>query len=225
MKISLTFDTLQEGLAAINLLTGTANVKVSTEDGDDDTAAPATPGTVDPVLGVELDANGMPWVAEVHAGTKNKNQDGTWKKRKGISDEARAAAEQKALAHLKATSAPGPTPFTAPVGTIVGGGQVAPGIVATPAPVAAPVVAMPGLPVLPAAAALPPISYEQLTEKYAAMAGAGMIDAQRMVTVYTETGVNAAELATNETFRRAVYDALCRIEAGAAAAATGMPGV
>lgn len=217
MKISIIFDTLQEGLSAIALLTGSTASVTTTE--DDDTGAPAAPGAVDPTLGVELDANGMPWVAEVHAGTKGKNQDGTWKKRKGVSDEARVAGEQKALTHLKATAAPAHTVAAAPVlqtPAIMGGGNLAPGL----AP------AMPGLPVMPATAALPPVSYEQLTELYASLAGNGLIQAQQMVTVYAECGIaNPADLGTNETFRRAVYDKLRAIEAAAQAAAMpGMPG-
>lgn len=217
MKISIIFNSVKEGLDAIAVLTG-AGVSVAAVTGDDDdTGTPAAPGAVDPALGVELDANGMPWVAEVHAGTKGKNQDGTWKKRKGVSDEARVAGEQKALAHLKATSAPAAAAAPVLQTPAIMGGTVAPGIAT----------GMPGLPVMPAAAALPPVSYEQLTELYAALAGANVLQAQHMVAIYAECGIaNPSELGTNESYRRAVYDRLKQIEAAAAqpAAPFGMPG-
>lgn len=207
MKISITFDTLQEGLSAISLLTGTG----ATVTTDDETGPAAAPGTPDPVLGVELDSAGFPWVAEVHAGTKNKNNDGTWKQKKGVTTEARQKAEREALAHLRATSSPAPvaaapvvqTPMTMP-----NPGAVAPGLV----------------PGLPAAVTLPPVSYEQLTELYGQLAGAGKIDAAGMIGIYTATGVNPADLATNETGRRAVYDALVQIANPAPAGMPGLPG-
>ena len=45
--------------------------------------APATAAQGD----VEVDVNGTPWIEAVHAGTKIKNQDGGWKKKRGV-DEA-----------------------------------------------------------------------------------------------------------------------------------------
>lgn len=185
MKFFIGFDTIEEALALLNKAHP-----------DDDTGPVAAPGVVDPRFGVELDSKGFPWVAEVHAGTKGKNQDGTWKQKKGVTAEARLAAEQKALAHLQATAAPATTtaPLVMPDPT-----ATAPGLV--PA-------GMPGLPAIPAAAALPPVSYEQLTELYANLAGQQLIDATKMVTIYAECQVNPAELGTNETARRAVYTRL-----------------
>lgn len=196
MKIGIFFDTLAEGLAAIDLLTGNGA----------EPSEVVTPGTPDPVLGVELDSRGFPWVAEVHAGTKGKNKDGSWKAKKGVDDATRAAAEQAALAHLKATAA-------APVAMVAGGPAAA------PAPVAAPVmpaaaapampVGMPGMPGLPVAPApLSPVSYEMLTEKYGTVAGEGKITAEGMGMIYQTHGIDPATLATDETARRKVYDAL-----------------
>lgn len=45
------------------------------EEGD---GAPADPTT--------LDADGIPWDARIHAGTKTQNKDGTWKKLRGVSE-------------------------------------------------------------------------------------------------------------------------------------------
>jgi hypothetical protein len=198
MKISITFDTIAEGLAAIDLLTG-------------GTEAPAAPGTPDPVLGVELDSRGFPWVESVHAGTKGKNKDGSWKARKGVDDATRTAAEQAALAHLQ-TTAPvtvttvaALTHSTAPMPTLAPAAALA-----MPGPVGMP--GMPGLmPAIPPAP-LPPISYDQLAEKYGALAGASKITAEGMGQLYVALGVDFNTLATDETARRKVYDALVALE-------------
>jgi hypothetical protein len=190
MKFFIGFDTIEEAIALLNKA-GAAS--------DDDTGPAAAPGAVDPRLGVELDSKGFPWVAEVHAGTKGKNQDGTWKQKKGVTAEARVAAEQSALAHLQSTAGPA-TPTTVAVQTPV--------VMPDPAAVA-PGLAMGGmpggLPAIPVAATLPPVSYEQLTEMYGSLAGQGLIDAARMVAIYAECQVNPAELGTNETARSKVY--------------------
>jgi hypothetical protein len=194
MKIGIFFDSIPEGLAAIDLLTGS---------GAEPTEV-VTPGTPDPVLGVELDSRGFPWVAEVHAGTKGKNKDGSWKAKKGVDDATRSAAEQTALAHLRATAAVSAAAQPAPVAAPVV--PVAPVI-----PVAAPAAAMPGMPgmpVMPPAAPLPPISYEQLTERYAALATSGQITAEAFTGLYAQLGIDPATLMTDETARRKLFDAL-----------------
>lgn len=206
MKFFIGFDTIEEALALLN--------KAHPDEDEATAMTVATPGTVDPRFGVELDAKGFPWCAEVHAGTKGKNQDGTWKQKKGVTAEARAAAEQKALAHLQATMAPATATLEPAVQTPVtmpNPGVVAPGLGA-------------GMPGLPAAVTQPPVSYEQLTELYANLAGAGLLDAAKMQGVYIQCGVNPADLGTNETARRSVYTALRQIEAAAQAPA-GMPGM
>jgi hypothetical protein len=49
--------------------------------------APAAPAPqASPAGGVELDADGLPWDARIHAGTKRKNADGRWTAKKGIDD-------------------------------------------------------------------------------------------------------------------------------------------
>ena len=99
------------------------------------TAAPTTPAG-----GVDLDKNGLPWDARIHAGTKNKNQDGSWKAKRGVDDStvAQVTAELRAL--MGAPAAPlvafppqiAAAPVAAPVPTPVG---VAPSFVPpVPAP-------------------------------------------------------------------------------------------
>lgn len=60
--------------------------------------------------GLELDANGTPWIEEVHAGGKTKNQDGTWRKKRGVQDSIVTTAEAKARAKLAGTPEPDPQP-------------------------------------------------------------------------------------------------------------------
>jgi hypothetical protein len=99
-----------------------------------------------PASGVELDAEGLPWDARIHAGTKRKNADHTWTAKRGLNDAAFVAhvkAELKAMA----------------------GGQTA----QTAAPAAAPAApfvppAAPSLPAQPGASlapAGPPTTFEQ----------------------------------------------------------------
>lgn len=48
------------------------------EDEEPESEAPA---------GVELDAQGLPWDARIHAGTQAKNKDGTWRNKRGVDPE------------------------------------------------------------------------------------------------------------------------------------------
>jgi hypothetical protein len=60
----------------------------------------------------ELDADGLPWDERIHSASRNKNQDGTWRIKRGISDQLKATV----TAELKAAmAAPGiPLPPTTP---------------------------------------------------------------------------------------------------------------
>ena len=67
-----------------------------------------------PTTGPDLDADGLPWDARIHAGSKKKNQgDGCWKKKRGIDDETRATVEAE-LRQVMAVPA-APSEPTAPV--------------------------------------------------------------------------------------------------------------
>ena len=48
----------------------------------------------------ELDANGLPWIAEIHSTSKNKNQDGTWRYIRGGDPEVRAQVEARVRAEM-----------------------------------------------------------------------------------------------------------------------------
>lgn len=62
------------------------------DEGEQNTAAP------------NVDKNGLPWDARIHAGTKALNADGTWKKRRGVDDATIAAV----TAELQGTPTPAP---------------------------------------------------------------------------------------------------------------------
>ena len=65
---------------------------------------------------IELDSAGHTWNAELHASTKSKNADGTWKKRRGASQPAttQEATEQIAAAFAESPLAAPPVPPTPP---------------------------------------------------------------------------------------------------------------
>lgn len=174
-----------------------------------------TAAAADPKIGVELDSRGVPWIDGVHATTKSKKQDGTWTKKRGADDAEVAAAEQAALAELGATPEPaipeevpaeGPTTALPPSGT-------------TGMPGAAPAAAgLPGAENMPGAALakliaepLPPVSWQDLVDMYTAQANSGKVDAPTCEAYYVEVGTDIADLQTNETARRAVYDWLASL--------------
>lgn len=82
------------------------------------TSAAATQG---PASGGEIDRNGFPYDPRIHAGTKTKNKDGTWKYLRGVADslvdevENAYRAARGLVAPAPATqTAPPPPPVSAP---------------------------------------------------------------------------------------------------------------
>lgn len=69
--------------------------------------APATTGAC------ELDVNGLPWDARIHAGTKRKNADGSWTARRGV-DDATVASVTAELRGVPVAATPAPVPVVAP---------------------------------------------------------------------------------------------------------------
>lgn len=62
--------------------------------------------------GQGLDANGLPWDARIHAGTKVKNADGSWRARRGVDPELveSVTAELRRVQGLTVTPPPPPAP-------------------------------------------------------------------------------------------------------------------
>jgi hypothetical protein len=78
---------------------------------DGQPSAPAPTVASPPVGGIECDVKGMPWDQRIHAGTKRKNADGSWSKRKGVAQLTVDHVE----AQIKATlAAPGAAAAGAP---------------------------------------------------------------------------------------------------------------
>lgn len=152
------------------------------------------PGASDPQIGVELDVNGTPWLADVHAGTKSKKADGSWTRRKGVQESTQLAAEKAAREKLAGTP---PAPELPPV--------------TAPEPVVTASAGMPGMPGMAAIPTAAPISYEQLVEKYGQLAAANLITPDAAMAIYAAVGVDVASLATNETGRAAVYAEMCKL--------------
>lgn len=101
--------------------------------------APAPPETTI-VDGVELDANGLPWDARIHASTKGKNQDGSWKALRGVNKDIVPGIEAElraALGNAASSETPPPPPVAASASTTApaGAGDVPP---PPPPPVQAP---------------------------------------------------------------------------------------
>lgn len=162
-------------------------------------AEPAAPtGTTDPQVGVELDKNGTPWLADVHASTKSKKADGTWTRRKGVQEATQLAAEKEARDKLAAT----------PVAPVLPAVQPEAAPVATTA-------------VIPTST---PVSYEEMSAKYADLSANNLINAETMMGIYTKLGVDPKELTTNETARAAVFAEMVKLETPPAATG-GMPGL
>lgn len=67
--------------------------------------APAAPSTS--AATGDLDVTGLPWDKRIHAGTKAKNADGSWRKMRGLND---AALVARVEAELRARYAPPPAP-------------------------------------------------------------------------------------------------------------------
>lgn len=152
------------------------------------------PGASDPQIGVELDVNGTPWLADVHAGTKSKKADGSWTRRKGVQESTQLAAEKAAREKLAGTP---PAPELPPV--------------TAPEPVVTASAGMPGMPGMAAIPTAAPVSYEQLVEKYGQLAAANLITPDAAMAIYAAVGVDVASLATNETGRAAVYAEMCKL--------------
>ena len=94
-------------------------------------AAPAAQVTPQQIANAEVDADGLPWDARIHAGTKTKTQKGAWTQKKGV-DEAVRDAVTAELRQQYPAAAPAAT-VTAPAAQ-----QVAVSVPAISVPTAAP---------------------------------------------------------------------------------------
>jgi len=153
-------------------------------------SAPAAPTSH--ASDVELDSKGLPWDERIHASTKTKVADGTWKAKRGINDPAlvaRVEAELRARIAAPAMDA-----------AAVFGGAVAP----APLPPAA--IVPPAAPSLPAAPAAPsvaadPTTFEQLMSAISPLVVAGKLPPTATNQAATANGLaNIVALQTQPAF-------------------------
>ena len=186
IELKYTFESEEELRAHLGTETRAAPVV------EDETPAAATieaDATAEQRSDADVDSDGMPYNAVVHTETRSTNADGTWKARRGKSEEAKAAR-----AAFKAG----------------GGTEEAPEIEVEETKAAV----MPGL---PGTEALPvdapePVSWDMLVEAITSATKSGSITQDALMALYTEHGGPdpAAELQTNETKRAAMYAALTK---------------
>lgn len=118
--------------------------------------APSEPAApLIPAPGVDLDTKGLPWDDRIHASTKSKIADGSWKMKRGVEDVLVTQVE----AELRARVA---QPASAP----------APAVAAAPAPFVPPAAS---LAPAPAVASLEPATFEQIMPRVTAAVIAGRI--------------------------------------------------
>lgn len=107
------------------------------------TPPPAAPA------GVQLDKHGLPWDARIHSSSKATNADGSWRKRKGLNDDAmvaRVEAELRAAQSAPTAASTSPVPQPPPANVVP---FVPPPVPSVPPPVAA----SPSVPAAPAGSA------------------------------------------------------------------------
>ncbi len=119
MKLQITISSEEDAHKAVNLLnTYLGTTAMQTEEPEQMTDEEALnyilDNTPDANGDVEVDAKGTPWLEAVHAGTKTKNQDGTWKKKRGVDETVLAEAEAEARGEV--AMVPPTTPAEMPLG-------------------------------------------------------------------------------------------------------------
>lgn len=144
-------------------------------------SAPVPPPNPAPAGSVALDKDGLPWDARIHAATKSKVANGSWKRKKGLPDETYNAV----VAELRGVMAIPP----GPVGTVAAYAPPPP-----PPPVAPPVTVAPP-PAPPAPTGTHPAG-QPATMDFAGFMGwiAGLIAGGKWSHAQTTTALNAMGL-------------------------------
>lgn len=134
LALTASIEEVMQGISTIKRAFG-----IDAED-EDDAIDPANTGASTATPGsVEVDFDGLPHDPRIHAGTKGKNADGRWKKRKKVEDAlvASVTAELRAKGFADPNAAAAPTnaaPAPAPSSLPVPGASNAPAPGALPAP-------------------------------------------------------------------------------------------
>jgi hypothetical protein len=173
-------------------------------------APPATPKapTPPPAATGELDVRGVPWHAAHHAGTKGKNQDGTWKRLKGTDKDVVAAYE------AQFTSRPGVPPSTPTPPASSGGVPAATHSAPPTIPPAAPAADMsagvpihnyspPTMPPAPPAPPAPDVDYGTFYTLYIGLCQATALTQERVGEMNQAAGVTDLSEYANDASKRA----------------------
>lgn len=119
-------------------------------------APPAPSAPAAPANHADLDKNGLPWDERIHAGTKAKNADLSWRQRRGLNDPALVKRVEAELRQLVANNATSAAPLASPA---VATAEAQAGSI--PSPTSAPAAA-PSVPPAPTAATVsvppPPVN-------------------------------------------------------------------
>ena len=141
------------------------------------------------IAAAELDSNGLPWDERIHAGTKSKNQDGSWKKRKGVPEDVMDAVTAELRALYPATKND----------DLLTGAATTPQAVTTPA--------VPAVPVVPAVPAKTP--YTELCDFLAKNTGNGhALNDEWIAAFFAQNGTSLPALATELDKSAALLGAL-----------------
>lgn len=134
-----------------------------------------------------VDKNGVAWHATYHSSSKALNADGTWRRRKGMSDAEKAAADayDKSAVVVEDT---GVTTASEPV------------TLAVPSlPVAAPVALPVGMPGLPTAAPAPvPVSYEEVVALFGQAVAKDASVSANFNDLYAKAGITDPQVLTTD---------------------------
>lgn len=164
------------------------NVQADTAADDDGPAATNAPAT---------DKNGVAWDARYHASSKALNADGTWRRKRGLSDTDAAAADayEKGGAQTVTTADGAASMTVTDSGTVTLEAEQT--VIAPSLPAAAPApVGMPGLPMPAAPAAPEPVTYEEVVAAYtAAVAKNPSLD---VAGLYAQAGVTDPNTLTTD---------------------------
>ena len=148
--------------------------------------------------GVELDKNGLPWDARIHAESKAKIADGSWRRKRGVEDTLVATVEaelRQVMGAPVAVAGVPAAPLAAPIVTTPA--PAAPAGASSPTITASPVVAPP-----PPAPPAPPAAdarqvFVQLVGRSAAAMAAGKLTQQEVTDCCTAAGVPMLPLLAN----------------------------
>lgn len=143
-------------------------------------AAPAAPVAPASPAGIEVDADGLPWDARIHAGGRAKNADGRWRQRRGLNDAALKARVEAELRQAMGAAA------SVPVAPIVPAAPLPPTTASPSTPVSSDVPTPP-----PAAPSAPADeSAPQFLARVGGMLASGALTQDRLAAVLATVGLS-----------------------------------